>query len=138
MRNQAVANGLASISPIQTTEAGLFLKPHAEVRLRQRGIRKDVLECLIAYGRREHDHHRCEVVFFDVRSVECVRRELGLAVTQLVIDHREVYAVVDSDGHIVTTGHRYKRIRRDNSLASYRSSRRHRNRSVQAGTSNIW
>lgn len=128
MPTRATVDSFAAINPILIHETRLLLSPHAHVRLQQRGIRKEVLECLLAYGRREHDHHQCEVVYFDVRSVEFIRRELGLEATQLVCDHREVYAVVDSNGCIVTTGHRYKRIKRDKSLASYRSGRRHRHR----------
>lgn len=100
------------------------LSPHAEVRQQQRGIRRDVLDCLVAYGRREHDHHHCEIVYFDSKAIERVQREVGPQAAHLASDHRDVYAVIDSDGYVVTTGHRYRRILRDKSQSNFRASRR--------------
>lgn len=99
---------------------------HAEVRLRQRGIRTDVLDCLLAYGRREHDHADCEILYFDTRAIERVQRQEGPQLAHLVSDHRDVYAVVDSDGCIVTAGHRFRRILRDKSLSNFRPGRSRR------------
>lgn len=99
---------------------------HAEVRLRQRGIRTDVLDCLLAYGRREYDHADCEILYFDTRAIERVQRQEGPQLAHLVSDHRDVYAVVDSDGCIVTAGHRFRRILRDKSLANFRPGRSRR------------
>ncbi len=102
----------------------LPLSPHAEVRQQQRGIRRDVLDCLVAYGRREHDHQHCEIVYFDSKAIERVQREVGPQAAHLASDHRDVYAVIDSDGYVVTTGHRYRRILRDKSQSNFRASRR--------------
>lgn len=106
----------------------MALSPHAKVRQQQRGIRRDVLDYLVAYGRREHDHHHCEIVYFDAKAVLRVQKEVGRQVAHLVSDHRDVYAVIDSDGRVVTTGHRIKRILRDKSLSSLRPGRHRRPR----------
>jgi PAS domain-containing protein len=99
---------------------------HAEIRAQQRGIRYDVLDCLLAYGRREHDHAHCEIVYFDARAAERAHREAGPRVAHLVSDHRDVYAVIDSDGRVVTTGHRFRRILRDKSQSNLRPGRARR------------
>jgi hypothetical protein len=102
------------------------LTNHASVRARQRGISCIVLACLVRYGRREHDHRGAEIVVHDRDSLEDVRRleskDLWLAVERA----RELYAVVDSDGWVITVGHRYRRVIRDKSLSSLRPGRSRR------------
>jgi len=117
---------LGALDPILTRESRPALMSHASIRMQQRGIRQEVLECLLAYGQRAHDHHSCEVVYFDAKSIQRVQHELGPSAAHLVSDHREIYAVVDSNGCVVTAGHRYKRIPRDTSLSSYRFGRHRR------------
>jgi hypothetical protein len=108
--------GTMTIQPI-------LLTLHAEVRQQQRGIRHDVLDCLLAYGRREHDHSHCEIVYFDARAAERAHKEVGPQLAHLVSDNRDVYAVIDSDGCVITTGHRFRRILRDKSQSNLRPSR---------------
>lgn len=112
------------MSVCAVTPTSLPLTPHAATRLRQRGIRPDVLDCLLAYGRREHDHAHCEIVYFDSRALERLQRQADPQTARLAHDHRDVYAVVDSDGCIVTTGHRFRRVLRDKGLANLRPRRR--------------
>jgi hypothetical protein len=126
MSAQASVGTFGTVAPILTRESRPALMPHAGIRMQQRGIRQEILECLLAYGQRAHDHHSCEVIYFDAKSIQRVQRELGLSAAHIVSDHREVYAVVDSNGCVVTTGHRYKRIPRDTSLSSYRFGRHRR------------
>lgn len=108
-----------------------WLSSHAEVRLQQRGIRFDVLDCLLAYGRREHDHTHCEIAYFDAKALERIERYEGALVAQLANDHRDVYAVINSDGCVVTTGHRFRRILRDKSQSSLRPGRTRRPRQLR-------
>lgn len=117
--------------------APMPLSPHAEVRQQQRGIRRDVLDCLVAYGRREHDHAHCEIVYFDAKAVSRAQKEAGPQVAHLVSDHRDVYAVIDSDGWVVTTGHRFRRILRDKSQSNLRPSRHRRTHSASRAR-NAW
>lgn len=101
----------------------LPLSPHAVVRLQQRGIRADVLDCLLAYGRREHDHAHCEILYFDGHALRRLQREADRHTVHLAQEHRDVYAVVDGNGCVVTTGHRFRRVRRDRSLSDLRPRR---------------
>lgn len=97
---------------------------HAKVRQQQRGIETSVLDCLLAYGRRQYNHDHCEIVYFDSRSIDRIQMYEGKVTARLAMDHRDVYAVVDCDGCVVTTGHRYKRIQRDRRNANLRKSRK--------------
>lgn len=113
-----------SISPIATAVAWKWvLSPHAEVRAQQRGVDRNVLECLLTYGRRDFDHCGCEIVYFDNASLEDLAKYESIQLWLKAVQSRCVYAVVNSDGLVVTTGHRYRRIQRDKSLSSYRTGR---------------
>ena len=102
---------------------GLLLTAHASIRMRQRGIDPVALHCLLSYGRREHDHRGAEVVVYDRDALEQVRRFETVEIWRTAVCTRALYAVVDSDGWIVTTGHRFRRVIRDMSLSSTRPRR---------------
>lgn len=97
---------------------------HAQIRQQQRGIGICVLGCLLAYGRRQYNHDRCEIVYFDSQALERIEMHEGTVLAHLAREHRDIYAVVDCDGCVVTTGHRFKRIQRDRSLVNLRPRRR--------------
>ena len=106
---------------------GLTLTHHAATRIRQRGINLEVLGCLLSYGHREHDHRGAEVVAFDRSALSLVRATEAPDVWRAVEQARDVYAVVDSDGLVITSGFRFRRVVRDFSLSSMRPRRGHRN-----------
>lgn len=101
---------------------------HAKIRAQQRGIRVDVIDYLISYGRREYDHARCEVVYMDNKAIAQLRGEVGVHAANLVTAQRDVYVVIDSKGMVVTTGHRFRRVLRDKSQANFRPGRHRRAR----------
>jgi len=79
--------------------------------MQQRGIRAAMLEALLDYGREVHVAGGRDLVFFDKRA------RARLAKAGLVRDaqaHRicKSYAVLSSDGIVITVGHRYRRIPR--------------------------
>lgn len=120
-----------------SADAGLqsaWLTPHAAVRRQQRGVDPGALACLLAYGRRQHDHHGCEVISFDEASLAAVARQEPPPVWKKAEASRSLYAVVDSDGVVVTTGHRFRRVLRDTSISSYRPGRTRRPRVLHAST----
>lgn len=88
-----------------------ILTLHARARMQQRGIRPEMLEALLDYGREVHVAGGGEVVFFDKRA------RARLAKAGLVRDAQadrlcKSYAVLSSDGIVITVGHRYRRIPR--------------------------
>lgn len=84
---------------------------HADIRCQQRGIPTLVLDLLLQFGHREHDHAGAEIVFFDRRAKKRIERYAG-GLTSKVHEYLDSYAVV-ADGRIITAGHRHKRIRRN-------------------------
>ena len=84
---------------------------HARARMQQRGIRPEVLEALLDYGREVHAGGGCELVFFDKRARARLAREDAI----LASEAKSVcnsYAIVASDGAVITVGHRHRRIPR--------------------------
>lgn len=53
------------------------LSRHAAVRMQQRGIPQAALECLLAYGRLQHDHHGGAIVFLDKAARRRLARDLN-------------------------------------------------------------
>ena len=96
---------------------------HARLRVQQRGVNRNVLDCLLAYGHREPDHKGCQIVTFDSKAMDDLSRYESRNLKTKASDSARLYAVVDSDGVIVTTGHRFRRVPRDLSLSSYRPGR---------------
>jgi len=99
------------------------LTPHAEIRMQQRGVDRQVLDCLLLYGRREFDHFGCEIAYFNDAGLDKVARCETRRIWLKAVESRHLYAVVNSDGEVVTTGHRYQRVQRDRSLSSFRPGR---------------
>ena len=110
----------------------LPLTVHAVTRAQQRGVNRTVLDCLLQYGRHEHDHMGCEVVTFDDETLDEVALREPRALWREVAEARSVYAIVNSDGSVVTTGHRFRKVLRDRSLSSNRPGRSRRPRILHA------
>ena len=83
------------------------LTQHAQVRMQQRGIRPDEVECLVRYGRTEYDHHGSRVLYFDRKALRGLMARFG-GRTADRLGH--LYAVVAGDGAVLTVGHRTRRL----------------------------
>lgn len=83
---------------------------HASVRCQQRGVSPLVVDLLLQFGRRVHDHRGAEIVFFDRRSKKEVESYTGGSIGKLS-EQMDSYVVV-SDGRVITAGVRHKRINR--------------------------
>ena len=81
---------------------------HASIRCQQRGVPPLVVDLLLQFGRREHDHSGAEIVYFDRRSKKRIESYAGGLISKLS-EHLDSYAVL-ADGEIVTVGIRFKRI----------------------------
>ena len=86
------------------------LTNHADVRAQQRGISPLVIDLLLQFGKREHDHAGAEIVYFDRRAKKNVESYTGGSIGKLS-EQMDSYAVV-SDGCVITVGMRYKKINR--------------------------
>ena len=78
---------------------------HARARMQQRGIPAAAIEALLDYGNARHLHSKGrELVFFDKKHTS--------AGAQAADKLRRTYAILGSDGTVITVGHRYRRIPR--------------------------
>jgi hypothetical protein len=86
---------------------------HARIRMQQRGIRPDALEALLDYGRARYLHSKGrEVMFFDKKARARLQNDRPVSAREAG-RHSRTYAVIGSDGTVITVGHRYRRLRRD-------------------------
>jgi hypothetical protein len=125
-------NSSAQIERFDCTTTGMT--KHAGIRVQQRGVNRDVLDCLLAYGRHEPDHKGCHVVTFDGKALDDLSRFEPKAISAKATGARNLYAVANSDGVVVTTGHRFRRVPRDLSLSSFRPGRSRSPRSINAAS----
>jgi len=90
-----------------------FISLHAQARMQQRAVPREVLDCLLDHGSVRHDHHGAEVVYFDKVGRERARRSGATEAIREMKKYFNTYAVVGTDGTLVTVGRRYRRYRRD-------------------------
>ncbi len=86
------------------------LTRHAESRMQQRGISRQAVDYLLAYGRESYDHRGCQVIWFDKVTRQQVCDEEGGEVMSKLGKCLNTYAVIDLEGTVITVGHRHKRI----------------------------
>ena len=88
-----------------------LLTHHARTRMQQRGISAASLETLLDFGRTSPAGGGREIVFFDRKARERLARARLISPSDA--DHiSRSYAIVESDGIVITIGHRYRRIPR--------------------------
>ncbi len=88
------------------------LTQHAEARMQQRGVQMATLDWLLDYGAKTHDHHGATVVYFDKKAKSRLLKASGPEQLRVMEKQLNAYAVVASDGAVVTVGRRHRRIRR--------------------------
>jgi len=92
---------------------GTTLTHHAARRLQQRGIPEDVLPLQVQFGAHEYDKRGAKLVYLTHKSRERIRRRVGAEHYSRLEPVLDIYAVVDTDGTVVTVGHRTHRINRN-------------------------
>ena len=88
-----------------------LLTRHAQTRMQQRGISAAALDALLAFGRFEPAGGGCDIVFFDRKARHCLTRA-GVISPSDAERVCKSYAIVESDGAVITVGHRFRRIPR--------------------------
>jgi hypothetical protein len=89
-----------------------LLTRHARARMQQRGIRFEDLEALLDFGREIPAGRGRDLVFFDKRSRARLARSNAVPAPEADRLVRS-YAIVGSDGVVITVGHRHRHIERD-------------------------
>jgi len=83
---------------------------HASIRQQQRGIPSLLVDLLLDFGSSAPAGEGASMLFFDKRAKRRLDSYAG-PLAKFLKDHLDVYAIV-SDQTVVTTGHRYERVRR--------------------------
>lgn len=83
---------------------------HSTIRCQQRGVSPFMIDLLLRFGRREHDHHGAEVIFFDRRAKKAVEIYTGGTIGKHN-EQMDSYVVV-SEGCVITAGVRLQKINR--------------------------
>ena len=86
---------------------------HSAARLQQRGIPPLIDQWLNDYGEEMFDGHGAVVLLFTPKSRRAMERAFGREFVRRLAEYLNVYKVESShDGHTITIGHRFKRIKR--------------------------
>jgi len=85
---------------------------HAQARMQQRGITPHLLQLLNVYGATAHDRQGGKLRYFSKASRKRLLMVEGPHVYRSIESKLDAYAVVASDGCVITVGHRDRRIRR--------------------------
>lgn len=86
-----------------------ILTDHARVRMQQRGIPSAALDALLDYGAVRPAGGGRDIVFFDKRARTQLAKD-GVFAGAAADRACKSYAIVESDGAVITVGHRYRRI----------------------------
>ena len=89
-----------------------LITQHAAIRMKQRGIKEQTLDCLYRFGSKIHDSRGCIIVFFDKQSRKRLKETTNSAMPRPMESQMNAYAVVSLHGEVLTVGHRIKRINR--------------------------
>lgn len=84
---------------------------HAAVRQQQRGISAMTIEWLFRFGSEAPDSKGATIRFFDKPARRRLERALGREPVRRFRDQLSCY-LVEQDGHVITVGHRIKRVPR--------------------------
>lgn len=92
----------------------MSLTKHARARVQQRGIAPFVLDLLVRYGTSERADDGASLYHFDKQSRRRVEAYVG-GLSRHLREDLDVYAILSSDGQVITAGHRQRRVQRDRS-----------------------
>jgi hypothetical protein len=82
---------------------------HAETRCQQRGIKREIVDAILAFGRRKR-RHGADVYFMDGKARARAREELGRQYAKLS-DRLDSYLVMSDDGKMITAAKRRQRLK---------------------------
>ena len=84
---------------------------HGAVRMQQRGIPPLIIQWLEAFGEELHDHHGAIILHFSKRARRRLEQNVGSTPVRRLNEWMNAYAVIGTDGALITTGMRWKRLK---------------------------
>ena len=98
---------IATVKPITMNAPS-----HAAKRAQQRGIPPLVIQWLDEFGEERYDGHGAVLKFFSHSSIRAMEKAFGRAPVRKLFEYFNAYKVDCShDGHVITVGHRTKRVK---------------------------
>ena len=93
----------------------MILTNHASIRSQQRGIPLFVIEWVQKFGQKAFDHRGTVTRYLDKAAKKSLTKTIGFQVVRQFETFLDVYVIESTtNGGVITTGHRYKRINRTN------------------------
>lgn len=86
---------------------------HAVGRAQKRGIPPLIVEWLIAYGEEQPDNRGARVMYFTKRSRKRLAHDKGDMIVRRLHGLLNAYAVIASNGQMITCGHRFRKINKN-------------------------
>lgn len=86
------------------------LTQHAKARSQQRGIPTIVIDLLLDFGTTTRAPGGAEKIYFDKSSRKRLRAYVG-PLASLLDRHLNIYAVVNKEDRVITTGFRHRRVK---------------------------
>ena len=86
-----------------------MLTQHAQIRCKQRGIRSEVVDVILDYGRRKR-RHGAEICYLDQAARQRAWSDMGRKAYARIADRLHTYLVLSDDGQVVTVAKRFRRI----------------------------
>jgi hypothetical protein len=83
---------------------------HAQNRMQQRGIMNPIIDLLYSYGREIRRSKAGDLIYFDKRAREQLRKDLPRHEYVRIQPKLKAYVVEGEDGSIVTVGYRFRSI----------------------------
>lgn len=83
---------------------------HAEKRCQQRGIKQDVVDTLLSYGRCGR-HLGADIYYMDGQSRRDAKLAMGERGWRKIVDKMNAYLVVSDEGTIITAAKRTQRLK---------------------------
>jgi hypothetical protein len=83
---------------------------HASRRAQQRGVPPLIVQWLQDFGEEVYDHHGAITLHFSKRSRRRLEQTVGREPIRRMSEWMNSYAVVSTDGILITVGPRWKRI----------------------------
>ncbi len=84
---------------------------HAEKRMQQRGIPPLIRDWLFDFGEETYDGQGGIILHFSKRSRRRLERTVGREPIRRMHEWMDSYAVISTDGQLITIGARWKRVR---------------------------
>ncbi len=79
--------------------------------MQQRAISEEMLESLLDFGQVRFNGQGTEILTFPKRVIKNLKKELDHKMFMRIERHLNLYAIMSSDGELITTGYRTKRLK---------------------------